>query len=135
MHGGSRNKFVQLWGSRINIGTLKAFCDGTHSHAPWGLVKQGPNTVFATAEEFRYPELFCARLAALAAAIHLSPSQVGDAKSAMQRQARRGQNLAVKEYKALVDVSTDLPLRAFLAREGIVDFTSVKILDRGEKGQ
>ena len=133
MHGGNRNKLVQLWGYSINIGALRVLCDGTHAHAPWGLIKQGPATVFATAEERRYPELFCARLAALAAERHLQPSQVGDAKSAIQRQARRGQNLAVSEYKAVAEVSTDLPLQAYLQREGITDLASVKVLDGVDK--
>ena len=60
---------------------------------------------------------------------------MGDAKSAVRRQARRGQNVAVKELKALVHVSTDLPFEAYLEREGIEDMASIKVLDDKDGGQ
>ena len=61
MHGGGRPKKTKLWfGNVKGLSSLGLKCDGNHQHLPWGLCKSGPEK-FATAEERRYPGLFCRR--------------------------------------------------------------------------
>ena len=61
MHGGGRPKKSKLWfGNVKSLATLGLKCDGDHQHLPWGFGKSGPEK-FATAEERRYPTLFCRR--------------------------------------------------------------------------
>ena len=43
--------------------------------------------------------------------------------------------MAVPEFKALVYVSMELPLKRYLAREGIDELASIKVLDKKDGGQ
>eukprot|EP00435_Cladocopium_sp_Y103_P016183 s5119_g4.t1 len=56
MHGGTRNKRTRLLSSEGLYEELAIDCDGTHTHAPWFVVKRGAGLSFATALEAEYPK-------------------------------------------------------------------------------
>eukprot|EP00972_Heterocapsa_arctica_P044109 6511319-Heterocapsa_arctica.AAC.1 len=63
MHGGDRDKLTTF---RVNFDEASALavrCDGSHTHKPWGVVRDQSRWKFATAEETAYPHLLCRRFA------------------------------------------------------------------------
>eukprot|EP00973_Karenia_brevis_P076755 10661543-Karenia_brevis.AAC.1 len=108
MHGGQRDKRCRLWCSGLDLNSLAVMCDGSHSHLPWGLAHESSKELFATAEERKYPLLFCQRLARLVSEQLLGQRTPGvSGKTATQMQPRRGGNEAVPEFKRVVEVSVD----------------------------
>eukprot|EP00973_Karenia_brevis_P025155 3469148-Karenia_brevis.AAC.1 len=106
MHGGGRDKKCTLWYSGVDLSSLEKWCDKGHSHLPWGLAHGNSNELFATAEEKRYPVLWCKRVAKLVAEAQgpeFAKSVAG--KTATQIQPRRGDNEAVPEYKSIIKVN------------------------------
>eukprot|EP00973_Karenia_brevis_P045479 6299218-Karenia_brevis.AAC.1 len=93
MHGGTRDKACKLWYWGVDLSPLRTFCDKSHAHKPWGLLRSTEGNVFATAEERRYPHLFCSRLAKMVAK-ELGPiiGPVASGKAAIHVQPRRGAN-------------------------------------------
>eukprot|EP00435_Cladocopium_sp_Y103_P036446 s2670_g9.t1 len=60
MFGSNRKKQTALWTSVQELQQLHRVCDDSHSHAPWGVTKDGS---FATAEECAYDPQLCAHWA------------------------------------------------------------------------
>lgn len=92
MHGGGRNKKTKLLYCHMDLSSMELACDNSHSHKPWGLTRENlSESPFATAEERRYPALFCSRIAACAAlACGTSLPPASGSAQGSQRQARRG---------------------------------------------
>ena len=72
MFGGDRDKWTSIFfAPRGMLTSLSRVCDRSHSHAPWGRLKNGG---FATALETVYPEELCDALAkAVIKFLHLAP--------------------------------------------------------------
>ena len=79
-----------------------------------------------------FSELLCSRIAERAARKHFSATQIADTRVTGQRQARRGDNLAVPEFKRILEVPTSLPLQDYLRQEGLIRPGSFKVLDQDE---
>ena len=76
----------------MDLSDLELMCDGSHDHKPWGLLRDG--STFATAEERRYLQLLCSRLASKFAKVANSTRKrsykdCGEAIAA-NKQPRRG---------------------------------------------
>ena len=72
MHGGTRNK-LSLWQcTDSTLAPLAAWCDASHVHEPWGLLRSGNTWAFATALECEYPLLLCRRVGQLVYGLALS---------------------------------------------------------------
>ena len=54
-HGGDRKKFTAFLTSCIEFAGLESFCDNSHTHADWGMIRSEGKTVFATSKEAAYP--------------------------------------------------------------------------------
>ena len=63
-HGGDRPRLLRLWSSQDVLHSLEARCDGTHVHKPWVPRIRHGQLQFRTADEAKYPQLFCQRLLA-----------------------------------------------------------------------
>ena len=61
MHERDRPKRTTVFYAKVDLRPLEKECDGNHKHKPWGMIRKG--SVFATAEESRYPKLLYDRLA------------------------------------------------------------------------
>ena len=116
MHGGARPKKTKLWfGNITSLSTLGLVCDGKHQHMPWGLSKAGPEK-FATAEERRYPNLFCRRLANAVRKEFgyekaQKPLESHTEKVSAGQQPRKGLSELISEFKKLEIVAeSDLVL-------------------------
>ena len=103
MHGGDRNKHTSLWyGGAWYLTPLALMCAVLHSRKPWSLSKE-QGTIFAASDERRYPSVFCARVASIAAAAFgvtpgVSPVFGGDAVHA-GKQPRRGTSELIPEFQ------------------------------------
>ena len=64
-HGGDRKKFTAFLTSCIEFAGLESFCDNSHTHADWGMIRSEGKTVFATSKEAAYPRKLCERIAEL----------------------------------------------------------------------
>ena len=92
MHGGQRPKKTTMMNAGVDLSPLEVFCDGKCAHKPWGLLRDGQS--FATAEERRYPQLLCSRLAKrfalLADRPKKRPAEDPTDRVASNKQPRRG---------------------------------------------
>ena len=105
MHGGRRPKKSMLLHSSLDLSGLQSFCNHSKDfHLPWGLTKDS-GSLFATAEERRYPVLLCKRLASRIA-LRLLPAKTSDPQAVSSSsdivhakgQQRRGIGKLVSEY-------------------------------------
>ena len=62
-HGGTRPKHTKLLATRNVCASLRAACDNSHVHEPWGLVFLRGSSTFSTASEAAYPALLAKRWA------------------------------------------------------------------------
>ena len=69
MHGGTRDKSTRWWSYNPRqlhsnlFSILSLQCDGQHQHASWKPVRIGKRVQFPTAEEAKYPYIFCQGIA------------------------------------------------------------------------
>ena len=103
MHGGSRKKSVKLVHStRLDSTALRKVCDGSHEHAGFSTTCGIGNS--ASLAEKRYPQLFCQRVAKMAASAlavrRISPAVAPEVKAAASWQPRRGASHRVPEFKS-----------------------------------
>ena len=63
VHGGSRKKHTRLLSTPSVYNSMAGRCDGSHSHEPWLIHKDGQRLHFDTAAEGAYPKLLCVRMA------------------------------------------------------------------------
>ena len=109
MHGGRRPKHSRIIYSGVDFSSLEAECDHPKDHhMPWGLTKD-PNSLFATAEERRYPVLLCQRMALRVATkfpiTSSDPPPVLDDLTATEHgrgQQRRGFSRLVEEFASVL---------------------------------
>eukprot|EP00973_Karenia_brevis_P080766 11205237-Karenia_brevis.AAC.1 len=97
MHGGGRDKKCTLWCHGIDLSSLAVMCDHSHYHKPWGL--DDSHEGFASTEERQYPDLFCARLAALVKA-QLAPPANPEHKVSALKQPRRRTECLIPEWRS-----------------------------------
>ena len=94
-----------LQGTLPNLHQLSKVCPGNHKHAPWGLVRKGATTRFATSTEVEYPAKLCAELAKLVEQALLSkgvipaPEALSDIKHHHLAHARAVAGALVKASK------------------------------------
>ena len=58
-YGAMRPKWTQLCANFHEVTLISKVCDNTHTHLPWGVVKTGTSSVFATSLEVHYPRALC----------------------------------------------------------------------------
>lgn len=61
MQGGKRDKWSTFYTNAEWLRCLALSCDGSHSHAPWGVTLEGGRHRFSASEEAEYPSLLCSR--------------------------------------------------------------------------
>ena len=151
MHGGKRPKETLLIYAIVDFSTLHAVCNHRESeHLPWGLTKSS-DSLFATAEERRYPLLLCKRMARRVAdlfmpdksAVSLALEDINDAVH-NKGQPRRGAGKLIPEFaeiKTNISLTEDefenLELALASKSSDYPDGTRIicKRLDKGENGQ
>ena len=93
MHGGNRPKKTTIANAGVDLEPIEISCNGTCTHKPWGLLRDGKS--FATAEERRYPQLLCSRLARqfsqLVTIPAKRPAEDPSDRVASNKQPRRGE--------------------------------------------
>lgn len=62
-HGGRRDSWTRLYVNHSGFQALRAVCDGSHSHLPWGAQLKSNGWKFHVSTEAAYPELLCSRIA------------------------------------------------------------------------
>ena len=134
MHGGSRDKATTFWYNGCDLSSLQVWCDKSHQHKPWGLIKNNRGqAIFATAEERRYPRELCQKIAVQVQKsvgvatdslkkdggvsiadgpqdVHVRPRQslVNQSdKASVEIQARRATNSLISEYKESTRLKSD----------------------------
>jgi hypothetical protein len=65
MHGGTRDKWTRFVSNFHQIQKLRATCDGSHTHEPWGAKFTSEGWAFNTALEAEYPSTLCSRISAI----------------------------------------------------------------------
>ena len=65
VHGGDRKKLTGVLTTGRFLEALEGYCDGSHDHKPWGLLRTADGDQFATSTEAAYPRLLCERFATL----------------------------------------------------------------------
>ena len=66
MHGSDRDKKSRLRSNMRSLECMAVLCDRSHEHRPWRTAR-ATKVYFHHAEEAEYPQLFCSRLARVAA--------------------------------------------------------------------
>ena len=121
MHGGTRNKRTTLWASSmVDLSSLALMCDGDHVHASWKQANGG----YATAEERRYPQLFCRRVAKIIKDRFVTEVKApvdNSEKVYVETQPRRGMQEVVSEFKEVVVVKDCSQAEVDVARASIKD--------------
>ena len=67
MHGGRHDKWTTFYVNHSAFSSLALVCDGSHTHLPWGFSQSSSGVRFHTADEAKYPEELCARIASIIA--------------------------------------------------------------------
>ena len=58
-YGADRDKWTRMCASFPEVESICKVCDGTHTHAPWGVQIIDGKPVYATSLEVHYPRLLC----------------------------------------------------------------------------
>ena len=124
---GAYYKFLAVFGpgflglicnfGKINLSGMAVMCDKSHSHKPWGLTKEA-NSIWATAPERNYPEMFCKKIATRVVNALLPKvfrqREAPEIKKWSGTQSRLAQKDLVAEFAAVLDFQNATP--AELAR-------------------
>ena len=122
-YGSARRKLTKLLQNIPAFQELEAYCDGKHSHEPWG---QDPTGQWRTSEETTYPWELCRAIAAkllkqlqkdglecTPPVFALQEASLQTMRASTDLQPRRGLPPMVPEFKSIHQHPADHPLPEF----------------------